>query len=130
LYNITVYIEGTCSSKALNTQLLHILSTSVHNSAITLIAIVSYCKLLVRTIKVIWEQFNVTYIPHSNAIKTEVYGMKVTALGWFIYRKIKEIIRLEPASFCRYESISKTGMYTPLKKHVFDVVVTELQTLH
>ena len=97
-----MYIEVTCSSKALNSQLLHIFPTSVYNSAITLIVIVFDCKLLVITTKVIWEQFNFTYSPHSNAIKAEVYGMKVTTLGWCIYRKIKEIIRLEPASFCRH----------------------------
>jgi hypothetical protein len=45
--------------------------------------------------KVIWVRFNVTYSPQSNAIKTEVYGMKVTELGWKIYRRIKEIIRPE-----------------------------------
>jgi len=77
-----------------------------------------------------WERFNVTYSPHSSAIKTEVYGMKVTALGWYIYRRIKEIIRLGQLLSVGIKRISKTRMYTPFKEHIFDVVVTELQTLH
>jgi hypothetical protein len=79
--------------------------------------------------KVIWERFNVTYSPQSKAIKTEVCGMKVTALGWKIYRRIKKIIRPEQLFSVGIKRIRKTGMHTPFKEHMVDVVVTELQTL-